>query len=365
MRIALFGLVGGCLLPPTAGATTGIGSLLNGPSNGFESCFACTFSALDIPAAEDAAGGATAPTDGVVVRWRIKVGINNTTTALRITRPGNSATRVGAGTSAPVIPPKMATTTFATRLSVRAGDALGIDMSGGGSYFSNGSATKRILWEGPALADGGTPRLAATPGQSLLQVNADIEADIDRDGFRDETQDLCPAEASLQVSCPFRLDVKVDGAGSVTGPAIACPGDCTSFYAAGQSVTLTPVETVEGVSFSGFGGDCVSLTPTSCTLTMSANRTATATFADLRPPQTEITKRPKKVSDKPRVTFSFKSDENGSRFQCALDKKKFRGCKTPLNFRVKKGKHALRVRAIDASGNIDPTPAKVKFKITS
>ena len=31
--------------------------------------------------------------------------------------------------------------------------------------------------------------------------------------------------------------------------------------------------------------------------------------------------------------------------------------------RLKKGKHKFQVRAIDAAGNVDPSPAKDKFKV--
>jgi hypothetical protein len=33
-------------------------------------------------------------------------------------------------------------------------------------------------------------------------LNADIEPDADADGFGDETQDLCPTDASTQGACP-------------------------------------------------------------------------------------------------------------------------------------------------------------------
>ena len=64
------------------------------------------------------------------------------------------------------------------------------------------------------------------------------------------------------------------GTGTVTGPGINCPGDCTETYADGTPVTLNASPT-GGSSFAGFSGDC---TGASCSLTMSANRSVTATF---------------------------------------------------------------------------------------
>ena len=45
------------------------------------------------------------------------------------------------------------------------------------------------------------------------------------------------------------------------------------------------------------------------------------------------------------------------------DKKDWKACTSPLKVTVHKlGKHVVLVRAIDAAGNVDATPAKVKFK---
>jgi hypothetical protein len=81
-------------------------------------------------------------------------------------------------------------------------------------------------------------------------------------------------------------------------------------------------------------------------------------------PNTKIKKRPKNRSTDDSPTFKFKSDEVGSTFKCKLDRKKFHKCKSPKTYHgVAPGKHTFKVEAIDADGNVDPTPAKDKFKI--
>jgi hypothetical protein len=81
-------------------------------------------------------------------------------------------------------------------------------------------------------------------------------------------------------------------------------------------------------------------------------------------PNTKIKKRPKNRSGDDSPTFKFKSDEVGSTFKCKLDHKKFHKCKSPKTYHgVAPGKHSFKVEAIDADGNVDPTPAKDKFKI--
>jgi hypothetical protein len=81
-------------------------------------------------------------------------------------------------------------------------------------------------------------------------------------------------------------------------------------------------------------------------------------------PNTTIKKRPKNRSGDDSPTFKFKSDEPGSTFKCKLDHKKFHKCKSPKTYHgVAPGKHTFKVEAIDADGNVDPTPAKDKFTV--
>ena len=64
-----------------------------------------------------------------------------------------------------------------------------------------------------------------------------------------------------------------------------------------------------------------------------------------------------------RVAFRFASDETGSRFRCKLDRRPYRGCTSPRAYRVRAGRHAFRVFAIDPAGNRDPSPALFKFRV--
>jgi hypothetical protein len=85
---------------------------------------------------------------------------------------------------------------------------------------------------------------------------------------------------------------------------------------------------------------------------------------DTNAPETTITKHPAKRSDKTKAKFKFTASENGSSFECKLDKKPFKGCSSPQKYKhLKPGKHKFRVRATDSAGNTDATPAKYKFKV--
>jgi Right handed beta helix region len=93
---------------------------------------------------------------------------------------------------------------------------------------------------------------------------------------------------------------------------------------------------------------------------------------DKTPPKTQIKKKPKKKIKTPKkkikVKLTFTSNEAGSTFMCKLDKGKFKTCKSPFKPKVsskpgKGKKHTITVEAIDQSGNVDPNPPKVKFKV--
>lgn len=83
---------------------------------------------------------------------------------------------------------------------------------------------------------------------------------------------------------------------------------------------------------------------------------------DVTAPQTTITAKPHKRLTKPRARFTFASSEPGSRFRCKLDKRPWGLCTSPTRFRVKIGRHHFWVRATDAAGNTDPTPAAYSFR---
>ena len=97
---------------------------------------------------------------------------------------------------------------------------------------------------------------------------------------------------------------------------------------------------------------------------ISATPTLTFKTTDVIPPETTFTKKPK-TGFKRTTTIKFVSSEAGSHFECKIDtSKKFKPCSSPLKLKhLKYGKHKIQVRAIDAAGNVDPTPLRAKWKI--
>jgi cytochrome c len=79
---------------------------------------------------------------------------------------------------------------------------------------------------------------------------------------------------------------------------------------------------------------------------------------DTTPPDTTITDGPMGQARGPAATFTFASSEPGSTFECSLDGAAWASCSSPATFtRLAQGQHELEVRARDAAGNTDASPA--------
>jgi hypothetical protein len=89
-----------------------------------------------------------------------------------------------------------------------------------------------------------------------------------------------------------------------------------------------------------------------------------AANGDNFPPDTKILKGPRKRTEKRKAKFQFGGSEPGLTFECSLDDKEFKLCASPEKFRsLKRIKHEFAVRAVDAAGNRDPTPADRTWSI--
>jgi hypothetical protein len=85
---------------------------------------------------------------------------------------------------------------------------------------------------------------------------------------------------------------------------------------------------------------------------------------DTTPPNTRLTASPARRTRAHRARFRFVSTEAGSRFQCRLDRRRWAACRSPRGYiGLRKGLHVFRVRARDAAGNADPTPAVRSWRI--
>jgi hypothetical protein len=86
--------------------------------------------------------------------------------------------------------------------------------------------------------------------------------------------------------------------------------------------------------------------------------------ADTSPPDTTITSRPASPSTSASASFGFSSSEPDSTFECSLDGAAYTACTSPRTYTgLTEGSHNFQVRATDASGNTDPTPASETWSV--
>ena len=89
-------------------------------------------------------------------------------------------------------------------------------------------------------------------------------------------------------------------------------------------------------------------------------------LADSAAPDTTIADGPEGKTRKRSATITFSGTDSRvvASFQCKLDDDQFEACTSPKTYsRLKRGKHTVEVRAVDAAGNVDPTPASRSWKV--
>jgi large repetitive protein len=91
---------------------------------------------------------------------------------------------------------------------------------------------------------------------------------------------------------------------------------------------------------------------------VSAASNAITIVVDTTAPETTISSGPAGPTNATAATFDFDSSETGSTFECRLDGAAFAACASPQTYAgLGEGSHTFEVRASDAAGNADPTPA--------
>jgi hypothetical protein len=215
--LAIFTLAALLLIAPAAGAATTIGSNLSGTAG---DAFGCS-TTCSIVQTDVSTGSAASPVDGVVVRWRIKTNAAGGPFGLRVAKPFAPNLRIGAGSSGLVMAAAAGVNVFATRLPIRVGDNIGLSITKATAdnnvRYKPGVVTPgaSAMYFDPELPEGGsgTAPTIVNAGAEVF-FNADVEADADRDGFGDETQDRCLGVFGTLDGCDVTPPVPVIGFGS-------------------------------------------------------------------------------------------------------------------------------------------------------
>ncbi|MBS1151779.1 MAG: Cable pili-associated 22 kDa adhesin protein [Myxococcaceae bacterium] len=114
----------------------------------------------------------------------------------------------------------------------------------------------------------------------------------------------------------------------------------------------------------GVGAHTVNATATDAANNVSPASPSTTFAVDLTLPDTSIVSGPPAQTWSTTATFDFDSTELGVSYECALDSGPFVTCSDPVTFsNLAAGIHTLKVRARDAAGNRDPTPAQQTWEV--
>jgi hypothetical protein len=84
---------------------------------------------------------------------------------------------------------------------------------------------------------------------------------------------------------------------------------------------------------------------------------------DATPPETTLDKTALRAATRS-AKFWFSASEAAQGFLCQLDKGAFKPCGSPRAYkRLKPGRHAFRVKAVDLAGNVDGSAAVASFRV--
>lgn len=242
-----------------------------------------------------------APGSGVITGWIFRADANPPDLKFKVARSLGGGNFLIVGQSEVQDPAANVDNFYPTQISVEGGDVIGFHLTTPGNCLQHSVPGYTRIVTSSDPPPGSV--MTGPPGNSKLAIAAIWEPDDDRDGFGDESQDQCVGLFGSESGCP----------------------------------PPTP---------------------------------------DTTPPETKLTANPSEKTSKRTTVFDFVSDppEDGVSFECRVDGGAFASCvpKRPpapppfgIELTVDRGKHEFEVRAIDAAGNIDPTPASFKWRVLS
>jgi len=212
-----------------------------------------------------------------------------------------------------------------------------------GSWVSLGTdATAPYEASWPLDADG-TRALRAVATDTGSNTGEDVvTVTIDR-SVPATTIESAPSDPSASDTAAFAFSASEGGA------TFECRLDAGSW---------TPCASPESYAGLADGGHTFSVRATDTAGNVDATPASFAWTVDTAAPETTIDTAPSDPSSSSTPTFEFSSNEAGSTFECRLDRGVWTACTSPESLAgLADGSHTFEVRATDAAGTTDPTPA--------
>jgi hypothetical protein len=203
-------------LPSTAGAARTLGETSTSPGTCSDQASRVQRTSTGTPPAYQVPAGG-----GVIVSWSVyqdATASSSISAKLKLFRPTAAPLDYRAVAQSPMRGPLTVgrLNTFPVRIPVSGGELLGLFYTAGGASCTHSAPAGNTQGACNTSCDpappNGTMTVVDEPSPARVNVSARLEADSDRDGRGDETQDACPLTSS-------QADLDGDGTGD------ACDGD--------------------------------------------------------------------------------------------------------------------------------------------
>jgi hypothetical protein len=129
-----------------------------------------------------------APAGGVITKWNYEAPASNVPQLkFKVARPAGGSDFTVIGESPVVVPTASSLNSYDIRISVQAGDVIGLYTDVQGAIDRPDPAFREFLFQGDVVPP--NRETFDGPFQFKMDVSANLEPDCDNDGFGDETQD--------------------------------------------------------------------------------------------------------------------------------------------------------------------------------
>jgi arylsulfatase A-like enzyme len=202
--------------------------------------------------------------------------------------------------------------------------------------------------------------------------------------FRVKATDAAKNVDATPATRSFTVNTSAPAAPALTSTSPASPANQNSPKIVGSAAASSTVKLYATSDCSGTPlaqGTAAALASPGIAISVADNTSttirATATLGGTSPcsgpityvedsaaPDGSVTSGPTGPTNNSSPSFGFSSSEPGSTFTCSLDTAAFTPCTSPKDFTaLPDGSHNFRVKAIDAAGNVDATPASRSFTV--